>query len=152
MEAPCPFFKDNKCSVYELRPMICKAYPIIITEIKDSLYWYKRSECPEAKNLTGIELNEAIFTAFHGNYTARIVAQNMPLKQRNKLRLYQIRLFQKDNEERIDVPAKRLSEKTVHDFINHINKQYAQSLQEMKKLIDLKMKKRTDQIVRGDKN
>lgn len=27
--SPCPFFKDNRCSVYEDRPDICKGYPYL---------------------------------------------------------------------------------------------------------------------------
>jgi len=29
LEAPCPFLIDNKCSIYEDRPLICKAYPMV---------------------------------------------------------------------------------------------------------------------------
>lgn len=28
-DRPCPFFKDNRCSVYERRPMDCRAYPYL---------------------------------------------------------------------------------------------------------------------------
>jgi len=24
---PCPFLKDNKCSIYEIRPIVCQEYP-----------------------------------------------------------------------------------------------------------------------------
>lgn len=28
-KGPCPFLKENKCSIYEQRPLICKSYPIM---------------------------------------------------------------------------------------------------------------------------
>jgi Fe-S-cluster containining protein len=29
LDAPCPFLIDNKCSIYEDRPLICKAFPMV---------------------------------------------------------------------------------------------------------------------------
>lgn len=29
LKSPCPFLDNNKCSIYHLRPKVCKAYPFI---------------------------------------------------------------------------------------------------------------------------
>ena len=29
LEAPCPFLVNNKCSIYEYRPTVCRAFPIL---------------------------------------------------------------------------------------------------------------------------
>ena len=30
MNMPCPFFKDNRCEIYSIRPKICQNYPIFV--------------------------------------------------------------------------------------------------------------------------
>jgi Fe-S-cluster containining protein len=39
MKFPCPFYKDNKCSIHDKpRPKVCKLYPINTTKCTDGLY------------------------------------------------------------------------------------------------------------------
>jgi Fe-S-cluster containining protein len=55
IEPPCPFFQDNKCSIYKLRPIICRSFPIQINENEGTFIWFKRLECPEANKLKGMQ-------------------------------------------------------------------------------------------------
>lgn len=32
MKMPCPFYRENRCSIYEIRPEMCRNYPVFITE------------------------------------------------------------------------------------------------------------------------
>jgi Fe-S-cluster containining protein len=29
IDGPCPFLKNKRCTIYKIRPMICRAYPVI---------------------------------------------------------------------------------------------------------------------------
>jgi len=37
----CPFYKENKCSIYEIRPLICVAYPFTHTDLEHSIYKFE---------------------------------------------------------------------------------------------------------------
>jgi len=47
LQEPCPFLKNNKCLVYDKRPLICKGYPlsIKIDEVTDALSADKDVSC-----------------------------------------------------------------------------------------------------------
>jgi Fe-S-cluster containining protein len=47
-EGKCVFLKDNQCSVYSLRPLICMFYPFELkfNEDKESHYFDFTVECP----------------------------------------------------------------------------------------------------------
>jgi Fe-S-cluster containining protein len=43
----CVFLRDNSCSIYEMRPLICKFYPFQLTSSEnDKLVFDYTSECP----------------------------------------------------------------------------------------------------------
>ena len=46
----CPFLANNKCLVYEIRPLMCRAFPIITSGRKDG-YVVRSEMCPEVKRL-----------------------------------------------------------------------------------------------------
>jgi len=31
---PCPFLKDNKCTIYDIRPIVCQSYPLYESDNK----------------------------------------------------------------------------------------------------------------------
>jgi Fe-S-cluster containining protein len=50
---PCPFLKDNKCSMYKARPDVCRFYPIICKELegKPVIAFYIHEHCARRKEL-----------------------------------------------------------------------------------------------------
>lgn len=42
--ASCPFYADYKCTAYEARPLVCRAYPLMVPSPK----WSLAPECPRA--------------------------------------------------------------------------------------------------------
>jgi len=54
MTAPCPFLKDNKCSIYSVRPEVCTTYPFALTKISPSAYhiiFTAKQECDLAQQI-----------------------------------------------------------------------------------------------------
>lgn len=54
MTIPCPFLKDNKCSIYSIRPEICISYPFVLTKILPSSYhiiFTAKQECDLAQQI-----------------------------------------------------------------------------------------------------
>ena len=47
----CIFLKDNKCSIYQKRPLNCKMFPIDIKRINDKLYWINLDFCKIPENI-----------------------------------------------------------------------------------------------------
>lgn len=47
-EGDCVFLKDHKCTIYELRPLICRFYPFTLKfdADKDTYVFTATSECP----------------------------------------------------------------------------------------------------------
>jgi Fe-S-cluster containining protein len=44
----CNFFdvKKNLCTIYELRPLCCRLYPIDLMKFEGALYWVAHTKCP----------------------------------------------------------------------------------------------------------
>jgi Predicted Fe-S-cluster oxidoreductase len=64
-EGDCVFLKDNKCTIYELRPLICRFYPFELKfdADKDTHVFSATSECPmigQGKHLSKKDF-EALF-------------------------------------------------------------------------------------------
>lgn len=135
MESPCPFFKDNQCSIYHMRPIICRAYPISIADVKgdqEKFVWYKRVECPNGEQLKGDNLYKAIFEAFQGIYFASIVLEEMSSKNKKKMSIYQMIQNRKYPEKQ--TKGLILSEKTIIAFVDHIHKSNQKYFEALKKL------------------
>ncbi|MFO7939847.1 MAG: YkgJ family cysteine cluster protein [Bacteroidales bacterium] len=45
-KSPCPFLKNNKCSVYEVRPMACRIY--LSTSVSSCRHEYETPSAPDA--------------------------------------------------------------------------------------------------------
>lgn len=62
MRYPCPFLKNNKCSIYTIRPLVCRQYPLIpsvkFTNLDPAVDGIKMltvsSVCPEARHIAFI--------------------------------------------------------------------------------------------------
>ncbi len=49
---PCPFFKEDKCSIHEIRPMVCRLWPLYIVVDEDGKLDFELEEdCPATKEL-----------------------------------------------------------------------------------------------------
>lgn len=130
LEAPCPFFKDNQCSIYEKRPMICRSYPVGIQEKEGVFLYYKRTECPERDNLKGNELYQTVWQSFQGLFISSIILNRMKLKIKNKMKMYQKLIGEnKPEEKQTKVEAKIISSNVVNAFtaelIKRFNKEFA---------------------------
>lgn len=43
----CIFFKDNRCTIYEARPVQCRTYPFWVENVRSEVAWKKtRRVCP----------------------------------------------------------------------------------------------------------
>ncbi len=67
-DGKCIFLKDNQCTIYEHRPLICKFYPIeLITDETGKHVFRVTLECPGVCCLNtvvvGKKLDEAYFRA-----------------------------------------------------------------------------------------
>ena len=67
-DGKCIFLKDNQCTIYAQRPLICKFYPVELTTAETGKYVFRvTSECPgvcclcDRKNST--QISEAYFKA-----------------------------------------------------------------------------------------
>jgi len=41
---PCIFLKNNKCTIYKVRPKQCRTFPFWIESLKDNEYWQEISD------------------------------------------------------------------------------------------------------------
>jgi Fe-S-cluster containining protein len=67
-DGKCVFLKDNHCTIYELRPLICKFYPVELTTDETGQFVFRvTSECPGVCCLcdgkTSTKIGEAYFKA-----------------------------------------------------------------------------------------
>jgi len=132
MESPCPFFKENQCSIYHIRPILCRSYPISLIEKEGIFIWYKRVECPNKEMLQGDPLHAMVFEAFQGSYFSAIVVEEMSSKNKKKMAIYQ--MVQNRNQSEKQTKGMILSEKTIMAFVDHIhekNKEYFVALKEL---------------------
>ena len=73
----CVFLKDNRCSVYEARPIQCKTFPWWVHQIKDSKSWEEAGKhCeginhPEAPLIDGVTIGKECLT-----YLDNLLEQN----------------------------------------------------------------------------
>jgi len=59
-DGKCVFLKDNICSIYEIRPLICRFYPFQLKSIGNDKYVFScTEECPGIGN--GNRLKKAFF-------------------------------------------------------------------------------------------
>jgi Fe-S-cluster containining protein len=49
LKGPCPFLVDNRCSVYEDRPIVCKTYPLNRRKIVPGHSFIMIGGCPSGK-------------------------------------------------------------------------------------------------------
>ena len=56
----CVFLEGNSCSIYNLRPLVCRFYPFQLKNLNDNSYVFSCTyECPGVKK--GSQLNKAFF-------------------------------------------------------------------------------------------
>jgi hypothetical protein len=61
-EGKCLFLKENICTIYTLRPLICRFYPLQLEIIEDGKYRFSHTaECP------GIGQGEKLQESYFGN-------------------------------------------------------------------------------------
>jgi len=63
----CVFFKDNLCSIYKHRPLICRFYPFQLRNLRHNKYVFSyTNECPNIGKGTHLERRyyERLFTKF----------------------------------------------------------------------------------------
>lgn len=55
----CIFLVDNKCTIYEQRPLICRFYPFELTTDEKGTFVFKETdECPVIRSNDGVETSE----------------------------------------------------------------------------------------------
>lgn len=60
----CPFYADFKCTAYDLRPLVCRAYPVML----GAPAWSLAPECPK---IPGPRAKVALGSLFRGEARAR---------------------------------------------------------------------------------
>ena len=79
----CVFLKDNRCTVYEARPVQCKTFPWWLYNLRDPEDWKHAAErCegidhPEAPLIPSLEIQEQCLT-----YLDNLIAQNFSLEEK----------------------------------------------------------------------
>jgi Fe-S-cluster containining protein len=64
----CPYFRDNECSIHEVRPLGCRLFPVVQTTSRDILL----IECPLAPHLSREEIqNSKIILSQRPDYITR---------------------------------------------------------------------------------
>lgn len=52
LKLPCPFYKDGECSVYSVRPLVCREFPLNQIVPKNGRMWMTvNMDCPAGKEL-----------------------------------------------------------------------------------------------------
>ncbi len=64
----CIFLKNNQCTIYEVRPLICRFYPFELSTNEDDVFVFRATEecpsiCLSEFSASGKVLNEAFFKA-----------------------------------------------------------------------------------------
>ncbi|MCW4019551.1 MAG: YkgJ family cysteine cluster protein [Candidatus Bathyarchaeota archaeon] len=64
----CVFLKNNQCTLYEVRPLICRFYPFELSTNGEGVYTFRATEecpslCRSEANASGNALDETFFTA-----------------------------------------------------------------------------------------
>ena len=57
---PCPFLRDHRCTIYETRPLVCKAYPLDSGWCNGRPIMALQSSCPEGRRIA-----ENVYMAFY---------------------------------------------------------------------------------------
>lgn len=54
LHMPCPFLKNNRCSIYRDRPLVCVLYPYQFgaNDVAGNMVLAMSSSCPEARRIT----------------------------------------------------------------------------------------------------
>jgi len=47
----CPFLKDGKCSIEEVRPLNCRIFPLVLEHQGRDAEWAISPECPSSNNV-----------------------------------------------------------------------------------------------------
>ena len=58
-EGKCIFLKDNLCTIYEIRPLICRFYPFELKTVGDNYIFTFTNECPRIGR--GLRLKKSYF-------------------------------------------------------------------------------------------
>jgi len=48
---PCPFLKENACSIYDVRPLNCRIFPLVLTHQGKDAEWDLSPDCPGFKSV-----------------------------------------------------------------------------------------------------
>ena len=57
MNMPCPFLKENRCTIYPIRPEICRNYPIFIVEKEGLVIFSEIEMCAQATHFHEVFLD-----------------------------------------------------------------------------------------------
>jgi len=61
-EGKCIFYADNQCSIYKLRPLVCRFYPFELTPSEGKKFKFTATcECPCVSSAGEDMLNEVFF-------------------------------------------------------------------------------------------
>jgi len=61
-EGKCVFYTDSQCSVYRLRPLVCRFYPFELAPSEREIFRFRATyECPCISSTEMEELSEAFF-------------------------------------------------------------------------------------------
>lgn len=125
--SPCPFLIEGKCSIYNQRPLYCRAYPFVpsvhngISTISAPDFYCSELNSYNWKNFTDSEIGQGIF------YTAVCVGfekffyDQLELREKNK-----ISLFMKTDKQRIDRIYQKYEKSestTLHVAMSHFFKE-----------------------------
>lgn len=155
---PCPFLADNRCTIYEDRPLACKRYPLNVQFREKAVLLVLHFKCPQIPQSasgeqllsrgdlerTGITLEE-----YQQMLLANLILdaemgfawRNFTLKERNKMRIFEVKTTQ-TNPGRdtiiVAIPIEEYSNlvQTVEDIlIKNPNSSYSQVSQQVSKLL-----------------
>lgn len=102
---PCPFFYgvkgeiwSNGCSIYEIRPSSCKWFPMMGEWMKDveRMGYYILNSCPKSEELTFEDKKDLLDYFYVDQALQALHPPVQTLKQRNKERIYKVRLAGKN--------------------------------------------------------
>ncbi|MDH5374266.1 MAG: YkgJ family cysteine cluster protein [Candidatus Bathyarchaeota archaeon] len=75
-DGKCVFLKDNSCSIYKMRPLICRFYPFQLKNLRNSRYAFTYTdECPGIGK--GPRLKKAFFERLFEKFI-ELMKENVP--------------------------------------------------------------------------
>lgn len=78
-DGKCIFLKDNLCSIYNIRPLICMFYPFELKEIKSNQHLFVHTtECPSIGK--GPELKRSYFETLYDKFKKTMKDNKKALK------------------------------------------------------------------------